>query len=456
MTHDPLTDEVGRLASLHRYSVLDSPPEVPFDKITQLVKTVLSVPIAAVSLIDADRQWFKSCVGIEVRETARDISFCTHTIKSRDPMVIGDATRDPKFAHNPLVLGPPYIASYAGAPLLTPEGYALGSLCAIDTVPRQFADWQIDVLKSFAALVVDEFELRRLSQTDSATGVLNRRALLVEAGRAVSHFSRSGFPSSIINFGIGDFGRGHNSHGAAAHDAIMRACAGLINEQSRPGDILARTGDNEFMLLLTGTNLEQATLAAERCRVALAALTFAHDPQQQIMTSFGIAALTSDCASPEKWLAAAEHARHAAEQEGGHGPLMHATTPQEADDDVYVLQQADVIHDGAEAGGHFDAEFERYKNSVEPLSRALWLRLRRSRHLKEAKTGRLAYGGLTPGMVNCEILELHETGMRVETSAKFSAVPELFSLEFCGIYCRARTAKLDEGKIGLEFIFDEA
>ena len=136
---DPkLNDEPARLAALDRYEVLDTPPEQPFDRITALVQTVLNVPICSVALIDAQRQWFKSCVGLTARQTARDISFCTHTIQEREPFYIPDAQLDTRFRENPLVTGDPFIRSYLGIPLSTPDGYNVGSLCAIDIIPRDF------------------------------------------------------------------------------------------------------------------------------------------------------------------------------------------------------------------------------------------------------------------------------------------------------------------------------
>jgi GAF domain-containing protein len=143
-----LHDEPGRLAALHRYEILDTPKESSFERITGLVKTVLNVPMCAVSLIDTDRQWFKSCVGLTVSQTTRNISFCTHTIMERQPLHIPDATLDARFAENPLVTGDPFIRSYLGVPLSTPDGYNIGSLCAIDTKARTFSIDQIAVLQS--------------------------------------------------------------------------------------------------------------------------------------------------------------------------------------------------------------------------------------------------------------------------------------------------------------------
>jgi diguanylate cyclase (GGDEF)-like protein len=459
MTQNKLTDEAGRLASLRRYDVLDTAAETPFDKITQLVKTVLNVPIVAVSLIDADRQWFKSCVGLEVRETARDISFCTHTIQSRKPMVIGDAKRDPKFAYNPLVIGPPYIGSYAGAPLLAPDGYVLGSLCAIDTEARQFTDVQIEVLQSFAALVVDEFELRRLSHSDSTTGALSRRALLTEAERAVSHFTRHNMPSALVSFDIDGFSHVNAAYGFAVGDTVLRTIATRINEQSRPGDILARLGGDEFSLLLTGTDLAQAELAAERARAAVESLTFAHDPALRVTASFGVAALTPACATSEQLLADADLALEAAKQGGGNRYSLLPEPEVESDDEIFLLRREDESEaeaDLEEDLSEDEEEFELHRLSVEPLSRSLWTKVQRLKRVRTVKTGRLAYGGLHPGIVTCKIVDLTQTGIRVESFAKLSPMPECFSVEFSDIYCRARMAKTEGFEIDLEFIFDGA
>jgi len=450
--HIRLTDEAGRLASLRRYDVLDTSPEAPFDKIVQLVKTVLNVPIALVSLIDADRQWFKSCVGMEVRETARDISFCTHTIQSRQPMVIGDAALDPRFAQNPLVIGPPYIASYVGAPLLTPDGYALGSLCAIDTVPRTFEGWQIDVLTSFAALVVDEFELRRIAQTDSLTGALSRRALLAEAERAISQYVNHRLPSTMISFDIDQFKGSNDQFGHAKGDEILCACAAFIHEQKRPGDILARLGGDEFALLMTDCDIAQALETAERCRAALPELRFAHDPALRLTASFGVAALNQGCLSAEQWLVEADQALYEAKQTGRNKSCIHVPVLPEGA--PAQPRAADAVEEEVAEDEVSDEDIELHKTSVEPLSLRLWGRMKRLRRVKSAKTGRLAYGGLHPGIVNFQVLNLSETGIIVETSAKLAPMPEFFSVEFSDIYCRAQTCRSAGYVIELEFIFD--
>lgn len=157
-------DEDDRLAALYRYHVLDSPPEAAFDTITRALSKLLDVPIALVTLVDRERQWFKSRHGLEeTSETPRDQAFCAHTIMRDDVFIVPDARDNPRFRNNPLVTGPPHIRFYAGAPLITPDGFRLGSLCAIDRRPRKgLTDDEQDDLVDLADLVVDQIELRSL------------------------------------------------------------------------------------------------------------------------------------------------------------------------------------------------------------------------------------------------------------------------------------------------------
>src|SRR5512142_1695042 len=130
--------ERARLEALASYRILDTPAEDVFDELARLAALVGATPTALVSLVDGRRQWFKAKVGLEPTETPRSVAFCDHTIRGRDVLVVEDATLDARFADNPLVVGEPGIRFYAGAPLVTPDGHALGSICVIDYVPRRF------------------------------------------------------------------------------------------------------------------------------------------------------------------------------------------------------------------------------------------------------------------------------------------------------------------------------
>lgn len=153
-------NEAVRLEKLQRYAILDTPPEDAFDRITRIVAKTIGVPIALVTLVDRDRQWFKAKCGLEAAETSRDVAFCSHAILSDDVFVVEDASKDPRFSDNPLVTSDPSIRFYAGAPLQTPDGIKLGTLCAIDTQPRKLSPDHRQLLEDLARLVVDELELR--------------------------------------------------------------------------------------------------------------------------------------------------------------------------------------------------------------------------------------------------------------------------------------------------------
>ncbi len=157
--------EAERLAALVNYGILDTGSEETFDRVTRIAAAMIQTPIALVSLVDWRRQWFKSVQGLDSRETTRDVSFCTHAVIQKALLVVPDATLDERFRANPLVTGKPHIRFYAGAPLITPDGFALGTVCAIDTKPREgLTHDQARVLQDLAGIVVDLMEARKASR----------------------------------------------------------------------------------------------------------------------------------------------------------------------------------------------------------------------------------------------------------------------------------------------------
>jgi len=155
------TNDAARVGALQKYAILDSEPEQAFDDLTLLASYVCKTPIALISLIDGNRQWFKSKVGISATETSRDIAFCSTAIQQPDVFVVPDALQDERFRTNPLVVSEPNIRFYAGAPLVNEDGYALGTLCVLDRAPRNLAADQEAALKALSRLVLMQMEFRR-------------------------------------------------------------------------------------------------------------------------------------------------------------------------------------------------------------------------------------------------------------------------------------------------------
>jgi diguanylate cyclase (GGDEF)-like protein len=269
--------EDARLAALYQYDVLDTAPEESFDRITRLVRLSLGVPTSVVSLVDRDRQWFKSRQGCDDQETPRNISFCTHTIQQDEPLVIPNALEDPRFVNSPLVTREGGVRMYVGVPLRTPSGFNIGALCAIDSKPGTITDEQLHVMQDLARLVVDELELRKLASVDSLTGAMTGRAFAVEVAKEISRARRYDRALGVIMFDLDHFKKVNDTYGHAAGDHVLRTVASLCQAELRGVDVFARVGGEEFAILLPETSLEGVMITAERLRETFAAapITFA-------------------------------------------------------------------------------------------------------------------------------------------------------------------------------------
>jgi GAF domain-containing protein len=155
------SNDAARVAALEKYAILDSEPEQAFDDLAKLASYICKTPIALVSLVDGERQWFKSKLGLSASQTPREVAICSTAIQQKDVFVVPDALKDERFQNNPLVVSEPHIRFYAGAPLINEEGYALGTLCVVDLVPREFDEEQKEALKTLGRLVLAQMEFRR-------------------------------------------------------------------------------------------------------------------------------------------------------------------------------------------------------------------------------------------------------------------------------------------------------
>ena len=309
-------DEVARLRALARLDILDTVPEQPFENIVELVRQVLNVPICAVSLIDRDRQWFKAFRGLDVTETARDISFCAHAIMAPGAFAISDATKDLRFADNPLVTGRPFIRSYVGIPLTMADGYPIGTLCAIDVVARAFSLTEIAILTSFAQLVIGQIELRQIASVDVLTGILSRRAWIDCAEREVPRARRYGAALSFLMIDIDRFKSINDRFGHPVGDLVLKQLAQVIGAQLRESDWFGRYGGEEFVAALPETNLAEALVLAERIRAAIAATQFAGLGNLPCTISIGVAMLGPREASRSRALERADQALYLAKKTG--------------------------------------------------------------------------------------------------------------------------------------------
>lgn len=313
-----LEDEPGRLAALKRLDILDTEAEEPFEHIVSLVRSVLNVPIAAVSLIDVDRQWFKARAGLDASETPRSVSFCSHAIRDTQPFLVENALDDARFADNALVTGDPNIRSYAGIPLRTPEGYNVGALCAIDRQPRQFTDSEVAMLKNLAKIVEKEMELRRIAERDVLTGALTRRAFAERALAEIDRFHRYGRECTLVLADLDHFKSVNDTYGHIAGDCVLREVARLVTDMKRDGDILGRLGGEEFAVLLLETSAASACAAVERFRRKLEEHLIALPGGEvlKVTASFGIAGVKPQFSSVDDWLEAADKPLYAAKRLG--------------------------------------------------------------------------------------------------------------------------------------------
>ena len=247
-------DERSRLETLRALNLLDTAPEERFDRLTRMARRMFGVPISLVSLIDANRQWFKSNQGLEASETPRDISFCGHALLGDDILLIPDATLDDRFLDNPLVVDDPNIRFYAGCPLKVLNGSKIGTLCIIDREPRDFSTEDIELLRDLATMAEQEIAAVQLSTLDELTLISNRRGFMTLGQHSLNLGVRAGNASMMVFFDLDGFKDINDRFGHAEGDRALIVFAERMRSVFRDTDVFGRIGGDEFAVLLTGAN----------------------------------------------------------------------------------------------------------------------------------------------------------------------------------------------------------
>ncbi|MER0347540.1 GGDEF domain-containing protein [Vibrio vulnificus] len=262
-------NEPQRIADLHSLNILDTAAEERFDRVTRIARRLFDVPIALVSLVDEDRQWFKSCFGLDVSETPRDISFCGHAILGADTLIVEDASQDARFADNPLVTGEPHIRFYAGVPLMFEHSSCLGTLCIIDTKPRTLnEDERLDLI-DLAKMAERELAATHSASIDDLTQISNRRGFMTLAKKSMTYCEVGDYPYSIAYLDLNGFKPINDQFGHQEGDRALKAFADTMKKSFRESDVFARLGGDEFVVFMSGASRSVAQIAIQRFTEAL-------------------------------------------------------------------------------------------------------------------------------------------------------------------------------------------
>ncbi len=301
-------NEAARVTALKNLDILDTPLNASFERVTRLTKKMFAVPMVAISLVDDDRQWFKSEQGLNACETNRDISFCGHAILQDEIFLIPDALEDERFHDNPLVLNEPHIRFYAGYPIRSAEGFKVGSFCVMDHVPRDFSLEDLEPLKDMAALIEQQLfsnqqkkyeskimkeldKAKRDKMIDSLTRVWNREGLEVNFQEHTTIAKTQKHHIALTMIDIDNFKHINDTYGHNAGDQVLREITKRILLALGDNDVLGRWGGEEFLgIIAIKCDDPQSCIAVfEKARLSIATepVIFENTPIP-VTASFGI------------------------------------------------------------------------------------------------------------------------------------------------------------------------
>jgi diguanylate cyclase (GGDEF)-like protein len=280
----PVPDnETERQRDLDSFNILDTEPDEDFDRITRIASQMLGMPIALVSLVDHERQWFLSRVGLDATETAREVAFCAHTICSSQLMVVGDASADIRFRDNPLVTGDPHIRFYAGAPLRTRAGHALGTLCVIGSEPRELGLTERRLLEELAGMVIHTLESRRDRYLCPLTGFQNRLPFFEAGQREFQRAQLIGESLALVLIGLDDFASSREQLSGGQLNHLLKDIAFAISSELGPNDMPARVASWEFAILLAGRDCHGGSVLVDKIRSKIASQGMVVDGTRYIL-----------------------------------------------------------------------------------------------------------------------------------------------------------------------------
>ena len=309
-------NELARLACLRSLNILDTAPEERFDQLTRIARRLFAVPIAQVTLVDADRQWFKSGAELPVTETPRDYSFCAHAILDDELMHVENALEDERFFDNPLVTGDPQIRFYAGCPLRVGE-HRLGTLCLIDSQPRPFSAEDARMLRDLAQMAELNLTSEWNAVSDSLTGLTNRRGFETLFQQAMTMCRKAERQAVLLYFDLDGFKQINDQRGHTEGDRALKLFAECLLSAFRESDVLARLGGDEFAVLLVGAEVPGAEAALVRLQTLLNERNRNENRGFDVRFSVGTATFDADRhRSTQEFLAEADEAMYRKKLEG--------------------------------------------------------------------------------------------------------------------------------------------
>jgi diguanylate cyclase (GGDEF)-like protein len=277
-------DATQRLNRLSDLDVLDSPMSDGFERIVRLIKKIFDVEAALVSMIDAHRQWYKSCHGLDADEVPLEKAFCAHVVAADDAIIVPDATLDPRFMNHPAVISGPKICFYASVPLRTTDGILIGTICAIGMKPRDFGERELDILHELAGAATELLDLQQMANEDSLTTALTRRAFKQAAAQKMRKAERNRKTLGLLILDIDYFKQVNDRLGHAAGDEVLTQVAKICSEHLQEDDLFCRLGGEEFAILLSDTSAITTMALAETLRTTIA--------NRPITGTFGATAVT--------------------------------------------------------------------------------------------------------------------------------------------------------------------